>query len=208
MTQLRQIDRRHAMTATTSDHATTLPPASPSTPRVCLVSVRASRAVLDGGWWPRSADPAAELPGLVLALSERYGPIRGLMLNPTSWDGRPRRLAVGTRIVRIGWFASVDPALAIATTETGDQLDLLVVPPGTAESDAGSAMARAADPTDTMRAPGILAAIRIRPGRPGVGATRDIDADTAWDNEGGYQPDGASRRTGAAAHPQTGRTVR
>jgi hypothetical protein len=62
-------------------------------------------------------------------------------------------------VVRIGWFGSVDPALAIATTEHGDQLDLLVVPPGTAEAAARSAMARAADPTDTTRGPGILAAI-------------------------------------------------
>src|SRR5689334_20560048 len=140
------------MTATSVDRSTTVPLTPPSTPLVSLVAGRASRAVLGGGWWPRSADPVAELPGLVLALGERYGPIRRMMLNPTSWDRRPGRLAVGTRIVRIGWFASVDPALAIATTESGDQLDLLVVPPGTAESAADDAMARAADPRDTTRA--------------------------------------------------------
>jgi hypothetical protein len=144
------------------DRATTMTP-SESTPRVCLVPVRASRAVLDGGWWPRSADPAVELPGLVVVLSERYGAIRQMMLNRGSWDAWPRRLAVGTRIVRIGWFASVDPALAIATTDRGDQLDLLVVPPSTVEDRALSAMAQAADPTDTVRAPDILAAIKRTP---------------------------------------------
>src|SRR5688572_29184450 len=109
--------------------ATIVPSLPPSKPRVRLVKVRAGQAVLDGGWWPRSADPAAELPGLVLALGERYGPIRQLMLNNHVWDNRFRRLAVGARVVRLGWFASVDPGLAIAITEQGNQLDLLVVPP-------------------------------------------------------------------------------
>jgi hypothetical protein len=159
-------------------------PVPPSTPRVCLVPVRASRAVLDGGWWPRSADPVAELPELILVLSERYGPVRQLMLNPASWDTWPRRLAVDALVVRIGWFASVDRALAIATTESRDQLDLLVVPPSTAEAAARRAMARAADPTDTRRAPDVLADILASPARPptgGVGPDSDTDTDAAAD---------------------------
>jgi hypothetical protein len=172
-------------------HVTTAPPSPPSppsTPRVCLVPVRASRAVLDGGWWPRSADPVAELPGLVLVLSERYGPVHRLMLNRNSWDAWPRRLAVGARVVRIGWFTSVDPALAIATTERGDQLDLLVVAPDVAEALAQRAMAQAADPTGTVRAPDILAAILAPPARPPTGALgRNTDPDAVWDNEGGSQ---------------------
>jgi len=38
-----------------------------------LGSARAPGTLLDGGWWPRSADLAAELPGLVLAL-QGHGP--------------------------------------------------------------------------------------------------------------------------------------
>lgn len=177
---------------TTADHrtnghrATTVPPSSPSTPRVCLVPARASQAVLDGGWWPRSADPVAELPGLVLALGERYGQIRRMMLNSHAWDSHPRRLTVGTRVIRLGWFATVDPALAIATTEHGDQLDLLVVPPRMAEAVARSAMARAADPANTMRAPNILAAVPDASTQPPVTAAgQDADAGSAWENEGG-----------------------
>jgi hypothetical protein len=100
----------------------------------------------------------AELPGLVLALSDRFGPIRQLMLNSTTWDGRFRRLAVGTAVVRMGWFASLDPATLTATTNTGDQLDILVVPPQTAPDAANLAMARAADPANARRAPDLLAA--------------------------------------------------
>lgn len=185
------------MTSTGNAHrGTTSPPSPPSTPRVCLVPVRASRAVLDGGWWPRSADPVAELPGLVMELSERYGPVRQVMLNRRSWDAWPRRLAVGARVIRIGWFASVDPALAIATTERGDQLDLLVVPPDVAEAAARHAMQRAADPTGTMRAPAILAAILAPPARPLTGTVgRDTDAGGVWDNEGGRQARDRSSRT-------------
>ncbi|MFF5235475.1 DUF5994 family protein [Dactylosporangium sp. NPDC000521] len=73
-----------------------------------------NRAVLDGGWWPRSRDPVAELPGLVVALAARYGSIRRFMLNRGSWDVEFRRLAVGDQVVRAGWFASVDPAVLIA----------------------------------------------------------------------------------------------
>jgi hypothetical protein len=141
---------------TTADRTTVVSPSPPSTPRVCLVPTRAGRAVLDGGWWPRSGDPVAEIPGLVLALDERYGPVRRLMLSSRAWDSRPSRLAVGSRVIRLGWFVNVDPALAIATTERDGQIDLLVVPPGTAEGTARAAMARAADPADTTRAPDIL----------------------------------------------------
>jgi Family of unknown function (DUF5994) len=164
--------------------ATIMPPSPPSTLRACLVEVRVGRAILDGGWWPRSADPAAELPGLILALAERFGPIRQLMLNSHAWDTRIGRLAVGARVVRLGWFASIDPALAVATTQHGDQLDLLVVPPRTTEAAARNAMARAADPTNTMRAPDILAAISAVP-NPAAAVEADIDAGSVWDNEGG-----------------------
>ena len=141
---------------TDSPRAPVVNPSPPTATRLNLVAHRAGRAVLDGGWWPRSWDPAAELPGLVTDLSERYGPIRNVMLNNGVWGGRFRRLTVGARVVRMGWYASLDPALAIATTEGGDQLDLLVVPPQTSEADADSAMSRAADPADTTRAPQLL----------------------------------------------------
>lgn len=181
------------MPTTVMHRVTVVPPLPPSTPRVCLVPFRATQAILDGGWWPRSADPVAEVPGLVLALGERFGSIRRLMLNRDAWDSHPRRLAVGGRVIRLGWFASVDPALAVATTERDQQLDLLVVPVHTPEPTARTAMALAADPTNTMRAPDILATTSAAPAYQRVVAARqDADARAAWDNEGG-QPRQRSR---------------
>jgi uncharacterized protein DUF5994 len=165
---------------TTAQRATVVAPAPPSRPRLILAPVRAAHAVLDGGWWPRSRDPVAELPGLVLALTARYGSVRQLMLNGATWEGRMRRLAVGDGVVRVGWFTSLDPAVVIATTYSGDQVDLLVVPPPTTAAAAEAAMATAADPANLRRAPAILAAMPTAPDR-----AEDHEEQPRWDNEGG-----------------------
>jgi hypothetical protein len=166
--------------------STTVPASPPSTPRLMLAPARVGRAVLDGGWWPRSWDPVAELPGLILALCERYGPIRQVMLNSDTWDARFGRLAVGTLVVRMGWYASLDPALAIATTAHRDQVDLLVVPPDTPEAAAWAAMTRAADPAETAGAPDILAALSATPAPT---LNEDSEPMAMWDNEGGWPVD-------------------
>jgi hypothetical protein len=170
---------------TTTQRATVVAPTKPSLPRLFLAPVRAGQAVLDGGWWPRSRDPVAELPGLVLALCARYGPIRQLMLNSVTWDSRFTRLAVGAGVVRIGWYANLDPALLIATTYTGDQVDLLVVPPRTPAAAAKKAMTAAADPANRLRAQAILAAAPAAPAAPAPGPAEGADEQPGWDNEGG-----------------------
>lgn len=173
---------------TTAQRATMVSSSPPSEPRLLLATTRAGQAILDGGWWPRSWDPVAELPGLVVALAARYGPIRYVMLNSVTWDSRFRKLAVADAVVRMGWFTSVDPALLIATTDRGDQLDLLVVPPQTAAATAERAMTTAADPTNMMRAPDVLAAA---PAAPENGP----DPEAAWDNEGGHTSAGGPYRS-------------
>jgi hypothetical protein len=74
-----------------------------------------------------------------------------MMLHKGTWDSRFRRLAVDARVVRLGWFASLDPAM------------VLVVPPATTAAVAHTAMTAAADPANTLRAPDILAATRTAP---------------------------------------------
>lgn len=168
------------------------PPSSP--PRLHLAPVRAGHAVLDGGWWPRSWDPVAELPGLILDLDASFGPIRQVLLNIDAWDRRFRRLAVGPRVVRMGWFSGLDPALLIATTARGYQIDLLVVPPATDPATARAAMARAADPADTTRAPAILATMPAALTAP----ADDVSPASVWDNEGGHLAEARGPRpTGA-----------
>ncbi|MEH1166288.1 DUF5994 family protein [Micromonospora sp. CPCC 205539] len=131
---------------------------TPAAPRLVLSPTR-RRTVLDGGWWPRSWDLGAELPGLVLALAERHGRIRHIMLNLHGWDSRIHRMTVGPDVVHLGWFDTLNPAVLVATTGQDVQVDLLVVPPDTAPAAAERAMATAADPANLSRAPGILAAL-------------------------------------------------
>jgi len=123
-----------------------------------LTSAPAGRGVLNGGWWPRSWDPAAELPGLIRALDERYGTIRSLMLNNAAWHSHFRRMTVGYHVLRVGWFTTLDAALMIATTDQGEQLELLVVPPTAAPAAAAQAMAAAGSSANTRRAPDLLGA--------------------------------------------------
>jgi hypothetical protein len=185
------------MPTTTTPRATVVASSPPSTPRLALAPARAGQAVLDGGWWPRTWDPVAELPGLILALSDRYGQIRHLMLNNGTWDSRFRRLAVGNAVICTGWFTSLDPALLIATTDTGDQLDILIIPPHTAADAANRAMTAAANPANTRRAPDILAT----PAAPSTATDLHDDADpnAVWDNEGGHIPPPARNDP----HPQS-----
>jgi hypothetical protein len=108
------------------------------------------------------------------------------MLNRVTWESRITRVAVGEGVVRLGWFASVDPAVVIATTYSGDRVDLLVVPPRTAAGAAEKAMTDAADPANLARAQVILAAI---PATPAPDPGHNADEQPVWDNEGGRAAD-------------------
>jgi hypothetical protein len=149
-------------------------PTPPSTPRLRLQQDGSAYTLLDGGWWPRSADPATELPGLILALDERHGPITRIMLGMADWDpSRPRRLRIygpsGGRVVRLGWFATMPVGLLTATSGNGQRTDLLIIPPDTSEQDAQTAMDQAVKAGNRRHAPALLAAI-TRPASLAVGS--------------------------------------
>src|SRR6185437_2285233 len=76
----------------TTEREAAVGPAPPARPRLRLQPDQSVPTLLDGGWWPRSADPAAELPGLILALNERHGRITTrVMLGTAGWVApRPR----------------------------------------------------------------------------------------------------------------------
>ena len=119
---------------------------------------------LDGGWWPRSTDPAAELPDLVAAIDGIHGSILRLALGARGWDPRPKRLVIGDRLIRLGYFESQSPSLLTAVTENGGRVDLLVIAPATSADAATSAMSIAADPDNRLPATQILEAAAARDG--------------------------------------------
>jgi hypothetical protein len=131
--------------------------------RLRLQPDRSGRGPLDGGWWPRSADPAAELPRLILALDKGHDRVARVMLGTADWDAsRPSRVRVGGpghRVVRVGWFASMPAGLLTAIFASGQRTDLVTIPLRTGERDAAAAMEQAAKSGNLEQAPAILAAV-------------------------------------------------
>jgi hypothetical protein len=138
------------------DRTVTISPTPPSTPRLRLEATGVRRTLLDGGWWPRSTDPVAELPGLVLAIDARRGPVTRLILAGGDWDSHPRLLGVAGRILRLGYFISQPAGLLTAVCGNRDRVDLLVVPPDTAAETADAAMLLAATVGNLIHAQEIL----------------------------------------------------
>jgi hypothetical protein len=185
---------------TTTERRTTISLSPPSTPRLLLRPPRPegmSRLPVDGGWWPRSSDPVAELPGLILAL-QAHGPpddhrlITHILLRVADWDSRPRRLRVDgpadTRVVRLSWFDSLPDGLLTAIYADGRRVDLLTVPASTGHAPAKAAMELAAHPGNHLRTPELLAALTAPTGpqdRPEDAAQAETASQNAWESEGG-----------------------
>jgi Family of unknown function (DUF5994) len=149
------------VTPATSTLTTAPPPTRPSGPpglRLQLGPTMAGTGAVDGGWWPRSRDPDAELPGLIAGLDASLGPITRVALNLDAWDTAPRRVAVDGRRVRVGWFRQMDAHTIGVTRAAQDRVVLLVVPPQATTAAAQLAMAMAADAANSAGPADILAA--------------------------------------------------
>ncbi|MEU8800976.1 DUF5994 family protein [Spirillospora sp. NPDC048819] len=181
---------------TTTERRTTISLSPPSTPRLRLrpeAPSGSARAALDGAWWPRSADPVAELPGLILALQahgpiDDHRPITHVLLRADEWDGRPRRLRIDgpgdTRVVRLSWFDSLPCGLLTAIHADGRRVDLFTVPVSTPRTEAEASMELASHPHNHLRATDLLAALTSP---PGMDRADDASAgsESAWESEGG-----------------------
>jgi Family of unknown function (DUF5994) len=183
------------MTPNTPRRMTAISASAPSTPRLRMEPTGSRRTLLDGGWWPRSTDPVAELPGLVLAIDKLRGPVTRLVLSADGWDEHPRRLEVAGRVLRLGYFTSQPTALFTALCDGGDRVDLLVVPPDTEAGTANAAMILAATTSNHVHAQHILVAAGTMRTRDTEGVPEDV-----WETDGGHLR--ASNPAGRRA-PQT-----
>ncbi|GAB3752611.1 DUF5994 family protein [Microlunatus parietis] len=131
---------------------------APSTPRLRLRRSGNATGLLDGGWWPRSANPVAELPGLILALDHLHGPVIRIVLHRGDWAPEPRRLGVEGRVVPVTYFTSHPSGSLAAFTGAADvhRIDLLVVPAEIMFDRADAAMSLAAERGNHLRAQQIL----------------------------------------------------
>ncbi|GAB1694945.1 DUF5994 family protein [Krasilnikovia sp. M28-CT-15] len=153
----------------------------PSVPRLRLEPTGSRRTLLDGAWWPRSTDPVAELPGLVLAIDQIRGPVTRLVLAAGGWDSHPRRLSVHGRVLRLGYFTSQPRGLLTAICDRNERVDLLVVAPDTASSTADAAMILAATTTNLVHAQNIILAVTAPAHRTAVNNAPE----DAWETDGG-----------------------
>ncbi|MFF7309789.1 DUF5994 family protein [Streptomyces sp. NPDC008137] len=165
---------------------------SPASPRLSLAPVGSAPALLDGAWWPRSRDLAAELPALAAVLDPLWGRITRVTVNPTRWPVVPRKVPVAGHVVNVGWFlAEQDPDELLLLSYHVGRWNLLVVPPQTTPDSAAWLMAAASDPHGTLTASRLTEeAERLRTLRE---ADRAVEA--VWDSEGGHEArDSAARR--------------
>ncbi|MFD4571523.1 DUF5994 family protein [Streptomyces sp. NPDC058417] len=106
---------------------------------------------LDGAWWPRSRDLAAELTSLSAELDPLWGRITRIAVNPRNWPILPPRIFANGHGVRVGWFTSeLDPHQLLLLSHTVGRWALLVVPPETEASVAARLLAAASAPTPPL----------------------------------------------------------
>jgi hypothetical protein len=86
---------------------------------------------VDGGWWPRSRDLPAEVPGLLAALTTRLGDVESVSYNLGDWETAPRKIVLDGRLVRLAGYRSQHPG-TVDVLDARHLVTLLVVPPGTA----------------------------------------------------------------------------
>ncbi|MFD5130932.1 DUF5994 family protein [Streptomyces olindensis] len=127
----------------------------PGTAVVRLETTHDRRGVLDGAWWPRSRDIAAELPALIAALAEYLGPVARVGLDAGAWEALPTRLVIDDRVVHIDSFPVGDDTVLITRGEQ-DLFSLLVVPPHATPDAARAAMAEAVRAGNVTQAEQIL----------------------------------------------------
>ncbi|MGH3761425.1 DUF5994 family protein [Actinophytocola sp.] len=121
---------------------------------------------VDGAWWPRSRDLAAELPVLFAALATRLGAIERMAYNLDEWQPVARRLEVGATRVTLGGFHYQGANTIDVADSRGRRVTLLVVPPETPAANARKIALAAADDRNIERVDTLLARVAGRNGMP------------------------------------------
>jgi hypothetical protein len=112
---------------------------------------------VDGGWWPRSDDLAAELPELLAQMSTAGYQVRRVAYNLDAWDPAPRRLTVAGRVVRLGGFRTQNAAeIDLVDSAGSERTALVVIPPQADPAMAERALTLAATAADNSRPDEVL----------------------------------------------------
>jgi hypothetical protein len=108
--------------------------------RLRLKPAGSTNGYVDGAWWPRSRDLAAELPALAQALTARLGSVWQVVFALTSWDSVPRRVQFDGHPVRLEGFHSQDENVVSVVSLDRQRIRLLVIPTNVSEAVSQDAM--------------------------------------------------------------------
>jgi hypothetical protein len=126
------------------------------TPRLRLKPKGPRSGFVDGAWWPRSDDLAAELPDLLAVLSVRLGRIDRVMYNLNEWAKASRKLATGGRRVRLDGYQRQPTNTVEVLGLNRNRIALLVVPPNADPDQAHATLMAAATPSDDSTVDSLL----------------------------------------------------
>lgn len=130
------------MTSTSASIRSVTAAGPEETARVLFRHSSANDGLLDAGWWPRSRDMAAELPGLLHMVWASGLEVVHVSYALGFWDPVQRRLNIGGRLVHLSGFHTQLPGLVSLTSRSGrGRIDVLVVPPDTEPAVADRALA-------------------------------------------------------------------
>lgn len=113
------------------------------------------QAALDGGWWQQSRDINIELADLVDQFPVASGRVARALYSRPDWDEQPHSIRVARGRLKTGSFPRDNTHKIVLSMSTGNQLNLLVVPPNHPMGQ--QAMAIAADPSNRWTARQVLA---------------------------------------------------
>jgi hypothetical protein len=175
--------------------ATAIPEQSQLSQRLRLRPKAPTTGHVDGAWWPRSRDLAAELPSLLAALGARLGDILRVSYNLTEWNSAPRRIIGDGRQIRLDGFISRPTHTVDVVTADRHRLTLLVVPSNTDPAAAHQTMMISAERGNTQTVDDLLAA--------GVSVTASTQRTTdltrialaGWEADGGRIPEQKRKHT-------------
>lgn len=168
MTSVRITPASRSITPTAADH--------PDLPRLSLKPATPATGVVDGGWWPRSWDLAAEVPALLAALAPHLGSVEGVSYNLDDWGPTPRKITIGGARVRLAGYRSLHRN-TIDVHGARHHVTLLVVAPEAAASVAHATLRDAGHPGNIDGVETLL--------RTSVDRSADDAGDRRWETDGG-----------------------
>lgn len=138
---------------------------------------------LDGGWWPRSRDPVAELSALLGHLPASTDPATRLVHAALTWEdwdhpgvlGGPGTEATLEAGVRVGWTPE-ERHVVVLTFADATSLRLLVVPPDFTRGQGAEALLAAATAGNEHSAADLLDEVTDH---------FDVDPLDHWSDDGG-----------------------